>query len=275
MKRIAVALLLAAAPALATFNVDLPIVVRVQGMTTFFYTAIDVTNNADNATDVTYQYRSSDLSVKANGVLVANLAPHASFHSDDLLQLFVAQGTLTQAQANGTYGSLLLTFTNPGFTTGNEASATVRVFNFVTPGQQPSIGTAYRGVVLRQNGSHALSSVLGNTTGAPVTVPAVMTNMGFEHVGINDAGQVDSNPVTLTLSFTDAATGAQVGAHPTVTLQPGQTIQVNDVWTTYGLPAASRNVVLSAKETSGTAQIRGYVVLKDVFTNDGSFFFMQ
>ncbi|MFI5118938.1 MAG: hypothetical protein ACHQM4_00910 [Thermoanaerobaculia bacterium] len=277
MKRLCLclALMLASRPARAVFAVDFPVVVRTQGVSTFFYTALDATNNSASPTDVVFEYISADLTIDAVGTLAVGLPGHANFHSDDFLQLLATQGAITQAQANGTFGTLLVTFTNPAFTTGQEASATVRVYNFVTPGSRPSIGTAYCGIVLRQNGSHALSSVLGNTTSAPASVPAVVTNMGFENVGINDAGQLDQSPVTVTLTFYDGATGARVGPQPTVTLQSGQMTQINDVWTTYGLPAASTTVVLSVQETSGTAQIRGYVVLKDVFTNDGSFYLMQ
>jgi len=272
---LAAALALAATPALAVFSVDFPVVVRTQGVSTFFYTGLDVTNHSTSPTDVTFEYISSDLSVDAAGLLVSALPAHANFHSDDFLQYLATQGYLTQVQANGTFGTLLVTFQNPAFTTGNEASATIRVYNFVTPGQRGSIGTAYRGVVLRQNGSHALTSVLGNTTSAPASVPAVVTNMGFENVGFNDAGQLDTAPVTLTLTFYDGTTGTRIGPQPTITLQSGQMTQVNDVWTAYGLPASSTNVVVAVAETAGTAQIRGYVVLKDVSTNDGSFFFMQ
>jgi hypothetical protein len=262
-------------PARAAFSVDFPVIVRTQGVSTFFYTALDVTNHSASPTDVTFEYVSSDLSIDASGLLVAGLPAHGNYHADDFLQVLVTKGLLTQAQANGTFGTLLVTFANAAFTTGQEASATVRVYNFVVPGERGSIGTAYRGVVLRQNGSHSLTSVLGNSTSAPASVPAVVTNMGFENVGVNDAGQLDTNPVTLTLTFYDGATGSRIGPQPTVTLQSGQMTQINDVWTTYGLPASSTTAVVTAAETAGTAQVRGYVVLKDVSTNDGSFFFMQ
>ena len=81
--------------------------------------------------------------------------------------------------------------------------------------------------------------------------------------------------MTLQLTFRDPATGSIVGQQPTVTLSPGQVTQLNDLWSRYSLPAASTQLQLTVTETAGTAQIRGYVVFKDVATNDGSFFFMQ
>jgi hypothetical protein len=263
-----------AAPAFASFSVDLPIVTRAQGATTTFYTSIDITNNAAQPTDVMYEYISADLSIDVTGTLVRNLAGRANFHQDDLLAYLASAGAITNDQANSTFGTMLLNFTNPSFTQGTEASATVRVYNYLTNGQRPSIGLAYRAIPLTKNGSHSLSSVLSNSTAA-TTGPSVVTNLGLENVGINDAGQVDGTPVTLQLTFYDPATGAQVGPQPSVTLNAGQVTQLNDVWGRYGLPASSNNVLVRVSETSGTAQIRGYVSVKDTFTNDGSFFFMQ
>ena len=267
-------LILIAVPALAGFSVDLPVVARIQGATTFFYTDITVTNHSDQTTNVTFEYISGDLTVDAFGVLVAGLAPHASFHQDDLFLFLANQGFITAAQANGAIGSLLLNFSGTTFTTGNEASAVVRTYNFVTPGLRPSIGYAYRGQLLHQNGKHTVSSIIRNS-GTSGAGPQVVTNMGFENIGFNDAGVVDATPITIQLTFYDGRTGAQVGPQPTITLQSGQITQINDVWTAEGLPAAASEVLVVARETTGTAQINGYVLFKDVATNDPSFFFMQ
>ncbi len=151
----------------------------------------------------------------------------------------------------------------------------MRVYNFLNSGQRPSIGLAYRGIVMRKNGSHTLSSVVSNTTTADPSIPSVVTNFGLKNVGINDAGQVDRTPIDLQLTFYDPQTGAQVGPQPTVTLSAGQVTQLNDLWSRYGLPADARNLLVVVTETAGTAQIRGYISVKDTFTNDGSFFFMQ
>ena len=267
-------LLLIAIPAFAGFSVDVTPVVRIQGATTFFFTDLTVTNHSNQPTDVTFEYISGDLTVDAFGTLVVGLAPHASFHQDDFFLYLANQNFITQAQANAALGSLLLNFSSSTFTTGNEASAVARVYNYVTAGQRPSIGFAYRGAVLRQKGNHTVSSVIRNSTGL-TTGPAVVTNMGFENVGINDAGAVDTNPITIQLAFYDGRTGAQVGPHPVITLQSGQITQINDVWSAQGLPADANEVLVVATQTGGTAQINGYVLFKDVSTNDSSIFFIQ
>jgi len=274
--RVLAAILLAAlgVPAFGAFSVDLPIVTRARGATTTFYTSIDITNNAPQPTDVGYEYISADLSIDVSGTLVRNLAGRGNFHQDDLMLYLASTGAITSDQANSTFGTMLLTFENPSFTTGTEASASVRVYNYLTEGQRPSIGLAYRAIPLTKNGSHALSSIISNSTAA-TTGPSVVTNLGLENVGINDAGQVDGTPVTLQLTFYDPATGAQVGPQPTVTLNAGQVTQLNDVWSRYGLPASAQSLLVTVTETTGTAQIRGYISVKDTSTNDGSFFFMQ
>jgi hypothetical protein len=264
-----------AIPAFATFSVDLPVVTHAVGATATFYTSMDVTNNTSQPTGVNFEYVSSDLAVDVSGTLVVALNPRGNFHTDDVLGALAAQGAITSAQAANGFGTLLLTFTNPSFTTGNEASVTVRVYNYLTPGQKPSVGLAYRGVIVRKNGSHSLSTVINNTTGLTDNTPSVVTNVGLENVGINDAGLGDGTPITLQLTFYDPATGNAVGPQPSVTLGPGQVNQLNDLWSRYALPAGATSLLLTVTETSGTAQIRGYVSIKDVSTNDGSFFFMQ
>jgi hypothetical protein len=268
-------LCLLAVPAFAIFSVDLPVVTHAVGASATFYTSMDVTNNTGQPTSVNFEYVSSDLAVDVQGTLVAALGAYGNFHTDDVLGTLASQGAITSAQATNGFGTLLITFGNPSFTTGNEASVTVRVYNYLSAGQKPSVGLAYRGVVLRKNGSHSLSTIISNTTATSGNVPAVLTNLGLENVGINDNGDGDATPVTLTLTFHDPATGATVGPQPTVTLGPGQVTQLNDLWSRYSLPGGSTSLLLTVAETSGTAQIRGYVSVKDTSTNDGSFFFMQ
>jgi hypothetical protein len=264
-----------ALPAFATFSIDLPIVTHATGATTTFYSSMDVTNNTNQPTGVNFEYVSAGLDVDVSGTLVAALGPHGNFHTDDVLGTLASQGAITAAQASNGFGTLLLTFMNPSFTTGNEASVTVRVYNYLSPGQKASVGLAYRGVVLHKNGSHSLSTIVSNTTGLTGNSPAVVTNLGLENVGINDNGDGDGTPVNLQLTFYDPATGSAVGPQPTVTLGPGQVTQLNDLWSRYSLPASATSLLVTVAETSGTAQIRGYVSVKDVSTNDGSFFFMQ
>lgn len=264
-----------ALPAGAGFSVDFPLVMGLAGASTRFYTTMDITNNSAEPTDVTFEYISDGLTIDVAGVLLVNLPGHGNFHTEDFIQYLAAQGFLTAQQAANTKGTLLLTFTNPSFTTGTEASATLRTFNYVTPGQRPSIGFAYRAIPLRKNGLHTLTSVVNDTHATAGTLPRVLSHLGLENVGIDDDGIVSTDPVTLKIAFTDPATGGPIGPSPTVTLQPGQMKQINDLWHTYGLPNSSNSLIVNVTETAGTAQIRGFVLVKDITTNDLSFYLMQ
>ncbi len=264
-----------ALPASAGFSVDFPLVMGLAGASTRFYTAMDITNNSAEATDVTFEYISDNLTIDVAGVLLVALPGHGNFHTGDFIQYLASQEFLTTAQAANTKGTLLLTFTNPNFTAGTEASATLRTFNYVTPGQRPSIGFAYRAIPLRKNGSHSLVSVVNDTHATTGTLPRVQSHLGLENVGIDDDGNVSTDPVTLTIAFTDPATGGPIGPSPTVSLQPGQMKQINDLWHTYGLPNASNSLLVTVTETAGTAQIRGFVLVKDISTNDLSFYLLQ
>jgi hypothetical protein len=269
----ALSLVIVAPLAYGGFAVDLPIVTHTTGSSTTFYTALDVTNNTSQTTDVNFEYISNDLAVSASGKLTT-LGAYGDFHSDDILSDLASRNAITAAQA-ASFGTMLITFSAPTFTTGTEAAVTARIYNFVNAGQRPSVALAYRGQVLRKNGRHTVSSVISNTSGTSGSAPSVITNAGLENVGIDDAGNLQTDVVTLKATFYDPKTGNVVGSQPTFTLGAGQMLQINDVWKTANLPADATSLVMTVTETAGSAQIRGYVVVKDTSTNDGAFFFME
>src|SRR5579859_3420948 len=127
--------------AYGAFSVDLPIVTHTQGVSTVFYTALDVTNHTSQTTDVNFEYLSNDQTVAASGKLTS-LGAYGNFHTDDILPYLASQNFITSAQASS-FGTLLITFSNTTFTNGNEASVTARLYNYVNSGQKPSVGLAY------------------------------------------------------------------------------------------------------------------------------------
>lgn len=246
------------------FSVDLPVVGRVQGATTTFFTALDITNNTAQPTDVDFVFTPADGSTPRAGVL-ASLAGFDNAHFDDFLQALSSAGVITPNQAQNTFGTLLLTFTNPSFHTGNEATAVARVYSLAPQGGG-TFGLSYRAQPMETDGAHSLTTVIRNTSGT-------VSNVGFENLGIDDRGTALSDPVTVRLTFYDSSTGSAVGPQPSFTLAPGQVIQLNDVFRQFAL--TQDTLLLFVDETAGSGQIRGYAVAKDVVTNDGSFVFMQ
>lgn len=246
------------------FTVDLPIAGSVRGASTTFFTALDITNNSPQPTDVEFLFTPADGSAQRSGLL-ATLNGFDTLHTDNFLQTLAASGLIPPNAANDSFGTLLLTFTNPSFHTGSEASAIARIFSNAPGGG--TYGLAYRARPLQTNGPHSLGSSISGGSG-------VVSNIGIENLGIDDGGNVAADPVTIQLSFVDPESGTIVGAQPSFTLAPGQVVQINDVFRQFQLPT-SRSLLTFVDQTSGRAQIRGYVVIKDITTNDGAFVFMQ
>lgn len=259
------------------FSLFFPIVTRARGASTTFYTTLDVTNNQPSATtDVLFNYRSADGTINKSGTLTT-LGDFGNFHTDDFLQLLVTRGVLTQAQADSTFGTLVLTFSNPAFTAGTEASAVTRIYNYLSGNSGASVGLAYRAQPIRQNGAHRLASIITDTKVPSATAPSVLTNLGIANVGVDDSGQSTTASAIVTLSFFDPRVGIRVGSQPTYTLAPGQVVQINDVFSQFSLPSGTNSIFVTIDGPTGASapQIDGYISVKDTTSNDGSYFAMQ
>jgi hypothetical protein len=254
------------------FSVDLPIVGRVRGVSTTFFTALDVTNNSAQPASVDFFYTPADGSATRSGSL-GTLLGFDNLHTDDFLQSLATAGIIPPTQVDNTFGTLLLTFNNPAFKNGTEATAVARVWSYASGTAGPTYGLAYRALALHTVGAHSLATIIRNGGG-------ILTNIGIENVGIDDSGNSVSPPVTVRLSFFDPASGTAVGNQPTFSLGPGQVMQINDAFNAGGansfqLPHGATSLILFIDEISGPSQIAGYAVMKDTTTNDGSFIFMQ
>jgi hypothetical protein len=241
------------------YSVDLPVVGTVHGATATFFTALDVTNNSSSPTDVELSWTPADGSAPRSALL-ATLSGFDNLHIDDFLQFLTSSGLLPPGTTG--FGTLLLTFTNPAFHTGSEATAVARIYSLTSGG---SYGLAYRAQPLTRSGPHALTAIARGAGG-------IVTNLGIENVGIDDSGNAIATPAIVRLTFVDPASGNAVGPQPLLSIAAGNVVQINDVIRTYGLPPS---VLVFADEVGGNAQLRGYTVLKDVATSDGAFVFMQ
>ncbi|HEX7615704.1 MAG TPA: hypothetical protein VF554_10550, partial [Thermoanaerobaculia bacterium] len=196
-----------------------------------------------------------------------------NIHTEDVLLSLASAGIVPPGQADNTFGTMLLTFDNPAFHMGNEATAVVRVWSFAGGSAGPTNGTAYRAQPLHTGGAHVLAGLVRNDGG-------LLTNVGIENVGIDDAGNAVEAPLTVRLTFFDPSTGTPVGTQPIFVLAPGQMTQISDIFdvgaaNAYQLPAGSPSLIVFAEAVAGTSQIAGYVVWKDRETNDGAFVLMQ
>lgn len=254
------------------FSVDLPVVARARGFSTRFFTSLDITNNTSQPTDVDFSYTPADGSATRSGSF-GTLLGFDSMHTEDVLLSLASAGIMPPGQADNTFGTMLLTFDNPAFRTGNEATAVARVWSFASGSAGPTNGTAYRAQPLHTGGAHVLAGLVRNDEG-------LLTNVGIENVGIDDAGEPVEASLTVRLTFFDPRTGAPVGTQPTFVLAPGQMTQISNILAidganSYQLPPDARSLIVFAEAVAGTSQIAGYVVWKDRETNDGAFVLMQ
>src|SRR5512140_3112041 len=171
------------------------------------------------------------------------------------------------AGRGGSFGTLLLTFDNAAFVKGNEATAVARVWSYASGSSGPTNGTSYRAQPLHTGGAHALAGLVRNGGG-------LLSNLGLENIGIDDAGDPVEAPLTARLTFFDPRTGAPVGTQPTFVLAPGQMTQISNILAidganSYQLPPDARSLIVFVEAVAGTSQIAGYVVWKDRETNDG------
>lgn len=254
------------------FSVDLPVVARTRGFSTTFFTSLDITNNTAQPTDVDFSYTPADGSATRSGSF-GTLLGFDNIHTEDVLLSLASAGIVPPGQADNTFGTMLLTFDNPAFRTGNEATAVARVWSFASGSAGPTNGTAYRAQPLHTGGAHVLAGLVRNDDG-------LLTNIGIENVGIDDAGNPVEAPLTVRLTFFDPSTGTPVGTQPTFVLAPGQMTQISDILdvggaNAYQLPAGTPSLIVFAEAVAGTSQIAGYVVWKDTETNDGAFVLMQ
>jgi hypothetical protein len=254
------------------FSVDLPVVARTRGFSTSFFTSLDITNNTAQPTDVDFAYTPADGSATRSGSF-GTLLGFDNMHTEDVLLSLASAGIMPPGQADNTFGTMLLTFDNSAFRTGSEATAVARVWSFARGNAGPTNGTAYRAQPLHTGGAHVLAGLVRNGEG-------LMTSIGVENLGIDDAGDPVEALLTVRLTFFDPGTGAPVGTQPTFVLAPGQMTQISNILdvdgtNAYQLPPDASSLIVFAEATAGTSQIAGYIVWKDRETNDGTFVHMQ
>src|SRR5512141_1703346 len=184
------------------FSVDLPVVARTRGFSTTFFTSLDITNNTAQPTDVDFSYTPADGSATRSGSF-GTLLGFDNIHTEDVLLSLASAGIMPPGQAENTVGTMLLTFDNPAFRTGNEATAVARVWSFANGVAGPTNGTAYRAQPLHTGGAHLLVGLVRNGGD-------LISHVGIENVGIDDAGNPVDAPLTVRLTFVDPRTGAPV-----------------------------------------------------------------
>jgi hypothetical protein len=272
-----------AAATAAGYSVQLNIVTRVQG-TSFFRTAVDITNNTTtNNVVATYQYCYT-LSGTYRGCTAQqsiNLFGLDTFHTDDIVQYLGSQ--LDPAAADSSFGTFIVTFS--GLPSGNGWEGTVlgRTYSPVDQAN-PSAGTvaiAYPASLFFESASGELVGTIRDTRPAPTDAGALRTNLGITNTALFDT----QNPVTVQVSIYDATEGSntagtRVGNVLTRTLQPGEVTQISDLYTAAAVPTNVLGAIVfidvqGPVSTTTPPSIEGYINILDGGTQDGAFFEMK
>ncbi len=267
----------------ATYSVQVNIVTRVQG-TSFFRTAIDITNNTttDNVT-ATFQYCYNLNNVYQGCTLgeTITLLSFQSFHEDDFVQYLGTLGVLAPGAEESSFGTLLVTFDGLPSRNGWEGTVTARTYNpyIVNGATVGTLAIAYPGSLFFESATGSLVGLIRDTRAAPTVAGALRTNLGITNTDVDFV----PGAVNVQLSFYDVTensptNGQEVGTRLNINdLEAGEVNQISDVFTNANIPLNVFSCIVFADITAGdaAATIEGYINILDGGTQDGAYFEMK
>ena len=267
-----------------SYSQELPAVARIQG-TAFFRSFVSFTNNTNNTITVSYQFSYSCLSAgcsPAGGFYRTNpqtftLPALGSFVQPDFIDYLNNQGLLQPGANAGSFGTLLVTFTNLPSSNGWEANTVARIYNRLVEADatQGTVGFAFNASEFFDSADTTLVGYGHDTNTSPDVSGKIRTNVGIRNTDINGTNQ----NMSVNITCYDTATGQRVGtAIPFNNLQPGELRQVSNLWAVAGIPSTVNNVVIFVDAVNPTATsptMEGYVTLIDgQNTQDAALFTM-
>jgi hypothetical protein len=267
----------------ATYSAQVNIVTRIQG-TSFFKTAIDITNNTDvDGVTAIFQYCYT-LNGNFQGCTAQqsiNLLAFDNFHTDDIVQYLGTLGVLAPGAEQQSFGTFLVTFDNLPSNFGWEGTVTARTYSPYDQADlsKGTVASAYPGSLFFESASGSLVATIRDTIADPTDAGALRTNLGITNTGLNN-----TDPVTVDLSFYDVTPGSptngqRVGDILTVAnLAAGEVRQINNVFPTAHIPSGIDSCIAFADVTSptnGLATIEGYITILDNGTRDSAYFEMK
>jgi hypothetical protein len=274
------------AAAQESYSAQVNIVTRVQG-TSFFRTAIDITNNTTSGTaatpvtaDFQYCYTLSGVFQGCTPLRGIDLLAFQNFHTDDIVQYLDSLGVLTPGAGDLSFGTFIVTFGNLPSARGWEGTVTARTYS---PYDQanPGLGTvaiAYPGSLFFESANQFVVGTIRDTTLAPTEAGALRTNLGVTNTDVNFVGTVSVQLTFYDVTENSPTNGQLVGNPINISnLAAGEVRQINDVFTVAAIPANVLSAIAFADITAGSAlgTIEGYINILAGGTNDGAFFEMK
>lgn len=284
---------------LGTYSVEIPTITRAQGRA-FFRTAVDISNNTTNGgvlAKVQYSYHC--LACAAGGFFRTQptnitLGGLDNFHSDDMVDYLNSLGLLVADAENGSFGTLLVTFSNLPTCAGWEGTAVARTYNRVVEGDpsQGTIGSAYPASLFFESAHQTLVATLRDTSSAALsngsTEGSQRTNLAIRNTDIDApvGSNPNNRPVATQVTFYDVTPGSPT-YHQKVgltlapgNLLPGEVTQYSNIFSIAQIPANISAVIAFVDVTTPTPgqttpTIEGYINITDNVTQDTSFFEMK
>ncbi len=255
---------------------------------TVLRTSVDITNTTNVPITVEYQYSYTCAAAACSpvghftrtGLQTFSLNATDSRHFDDFVaSLGAVTGLLDAGAAQGSYGTLLVTFRNLPSAQGSEATVQARTYSRVVESDplKGTVGFATPASLFAEAATTALVGTARDTRDAPNVEGTLSSNVGIRNSDVNGSRFPGTDrTVTVDLTFYNTATGQRVGGSvPIVGLRPGEVREVSDLWAAGGIPSSVHTVVVFADvrgATSQTATIEGYITIDDVNSKDSSFY---
>jgi hypothetical protein len=265
----------------AAYSAQANIVTRVQG-TSFFRTAIDITNNTSTdgvIAQIQYCYTLNNVYQFCTPVEEISLLSFDNFHTDDIVEFLGSLGILAPGAEDLSFGTLLVTFQNLPSNFGWEGTVTARTYSPVNQAN-PALGTvaiAYPGSLFFESANVTLVGTIRDTRSAPTAAGALRTNLGVTNTDLNGTG-----PVDVELSFFDVTEGSPTNGQlvgnilSMNALESGEVRQINNIWAAAGIPANVQSVIAfvdTVHVPNGVfPTIEGYANILDGGTQDGAYF---
>ena len=268
---------------------NMPLIGRLLGADDIlFRTSVDIQNNTDTATLVTFWIHGRNLhtgeTISAYGNITNDDADElmkgmTNFHTDDIVADLVDQQFLPASLlTDGFLGSGFVVF--QGFGTGQGAMQ-ARFYSEVGSGGGAmaggTIGVSLNSNDIGRNEPRTLYGVFRDSRGLPGT-PQLYSNMFLNNVGyVNDQSQLVGDTIDVRLTAYSTTTCQETGVVRTVQLAPFQTVGVSDVVKYMGVnpPTEDDTIIVKAEVVNGLSAIQGIGAIIDQTTKDPSGFEMH
>jgi hypothetical protein len=263
------------------YSAQANIVTRVQG-TSFFKTAIDITNNTSTdgvIASVQYCYSLVSGFATCTAPVDLELLSFDNFHTDDIVDYLGGLGVIPPDAQASSFGTLLVTFNNVPSAFGWEGTVLARTYSPLDQAN-PAAGTlaiAYPGSLFFESANVTLVGTIRDTRAHPTDAGALRTNLGVTNTDLNGTG-----PVDVEISFFDVTEGSPTNGQLVGNvlgmngIEPGEVRQISNIWGAAVIPSNVESVIAfvdTVNVPQGTfPTIEGYANILDGGTQDGAYF---